>query len=138
MKRGPGIALLALALASCGSGDREREPAAAPAQQTAATTETATGARPVAFARCATCHQTAPGRNGVGPSLAGVYGAPAAHEPTYAYSRAMRESGLVWDEATLDAYLANPREVVPGTKMAFAGLRDPAERAAIIAYLKTL
>lgn len=136
MKRGPGIALLALTLASCGSGDRESEPAAAPAQQAAVRTDT--GARPVAFARCATCHQTEPGRNGVGPSLAGVYGAPAAHEPTYAYSRAMRESGLTWDEATLDAYLTNPRKVVPGTKMAFAGLRDPEERAAIIEYLKTL
>lgn len=136
MKRGPGIALLALALAGCGSGDREGEPTAAPAEQPVAQADA--GDRPVAFARCATCHQTEPGRNGVGPSLAGVYGAPAAHEPTYAYSRAMRESGLTWDEATLDAYIANPRQVVPGTKMAFAGLPDPAERAAIIAYLKTL
>ncbi len=136
MKRSPRIALLALMLASCGSGDRESESTAAPAQQAAAQTDA--GARPVAFARCATCHRTEPGRNGVGPSLAGVYGAPAAHEPTYAYSRAMRESGLTWDEATLDAYLADPREVVPGTKMAFAGVRDPEERAAIIEYLKTL
>lgn len=138
MKPGSGIALLALslALASCGSGDREGEPAAPSAEQAAA--ETAPGARPVAFARCATCHQTAPERNGVGPSLAGVYGAQAAHEPTYAYSKAMRASGLVWDDATLDAYLADPRALVPGTKMVFPGVRDPAERAAIIAYLETL
>lgn len=135
MKRGSGIALLALALAGCGSGNREDAPIAAPTSQAA---ETETGDRPVAFARCSTCHQTAPGANGIGPTLAGVYGAAAAHEPNYAYSRAMRASGLTWDEATLDAYLANPRKVVPGTKMAFAGLRDPAERAALIEYLKTL
>jgi len=136
LKSGSGIALLALSLAGCGSGERESE-AAAPSTEQAAE-EAAPGARPAAFARCATCHQTAPGRNGVGPSLAGVYGAPAAHEPTYAYSKAMRASGLVWDEATLDAYLADPRALVPGTKMVFPGVRDPAERAAIIAYLETL
>lgn len=138
MKRGSGIALVALslALAGCGSGEREGEAAAAPTDQVAV--EAAPGDRPVAFARCATCHQTAPERNGVGPSLAGVYGAPAAHEPTYAYSKAMRASGLVWDDAMLDAYLADPRGLVPGTKMVFPGVRDPAERAAIIEYLKTL
>ncbi len=134
MNQGSGIALLALslALAGCGSGNRDGEPADQIAVQAAP------GDRPAAFSRCATCHQIAPGRNGVGPSLAGVYGGPAAHEPTYAYSKAMRASGLVWDDATLDAYLANPRALVPGTKMVFPGVRDPAERAAIIAYLKTL
>lgn len=136
MERGSQIALLALALAGCGSGDREGGPAAGPTERPAA--QAGAGERPAAFARCAVCHQIEPGRNAVGPSLAGVYGAPAAHEPTYAYSRAMRESGLTWNEATLDAYLTDPRAVVPGTKMAFAGLSDPEERAAIIAYLKTL
>lgn len=135
MKQGSRIALLALSLALAGCGSDRDEGAASPAKQAA---EVAPGGRPVAFAKCATCHQIAPGRNGVGPSLAGVYGAPAAHEPTYAYSTAMRTSGLVWDEATLDAYLVDPRAVVPGTKMVFPGVRDPAERAAIIAYLKTL
>ncbi|WP_225425791.1 c-type cytochrome [Pelagerythrobacter rhizovicinus] len=134
MRRGMEVALLALVLTGCGSGDRAREQAAGSAEPSA----TKEAARPAAFARCATCHQTAPGRNGIGPSLAGVYGAPAAHEPTYAYSGAMRSSGLVWDEATLDAYLADPRNVVPGTKMVFPGVRDPAERTALIEYLKTL
>ncbi|MGV2497528.1 c-type cytochrome [Pelagerythrobacter aerophilus] len=134
MKRGMEVALLALVLAGCGPGDRTGEQTAGPAERSPAEVSM----RPAAFARCATCHQTAPERNGVGPSLAGVYGAPAAHEPTYAYSGAMRSSGLVWDEATLDAYLTDPRSVVPGTKMVFPGVRDPVERAALIEYLKTL
>ena len=130
--------LLTLALTACGQDDGGSEPATATRTQATAPAPEEPGMRPSAFARCATCHQTAPGRNGIGPSLAGVYGAPAAHEPTYAYSRAMRASGLAWDESTLDAYLANPRKVVPGTKMAFAGVRSAEERAAIIEYLKTL
>jgi len=84
------------------------------------------------------CHSTAPRKNGIGPSLAGIHGQPAAHEPSYAYSSAMRASGIVWDDAALDAYLTNPRAVVPGTKMAFGGIADPAERAKLIAFLETL
>ena len=98
----------------------------------------ALGSRPAAFVQCATCHSTDPGRNGVGPSLAGAFGAQAAHEPTYAYSDAMRGSGLTWDAATLDAYIADPRRLVPGTKMSFAGVRSPDDRAAIVAYLESL
>ena len=98
----------------------------------------ALGSRPAAFAQCATCHSTDPGRNGVGPSLAGTFGAQAAHEPTYAYSDAMRGSGLTWDAATLDGYIADPRRLVPGTKMSFAGVRSAEDRAAIVAYLKGL
>ena len=57
---------------------------------------------------------------------------------TFTYSEAMKGSGLTWDEATLDTYLTNPRGLVPGTKMAFAGIKDDAKRAEVIAYLKTL
>jgi cytochrome c len=58
--------------------------------------------------------------------------------PGFAYSAANRQSGLTWDPATLDRYLTSPRQVVPGTLMTFAGLHDPAQRAAVIAYLATL
>lgn len=92
---------------------------------------------PLAFVQCGTCHQTKPGRNGIGPSLAGVFGAKAGHVGDYAYSAAMRGSGLTWDEATLDTFLANPRAAVPGTKMSYAGLRDEGQRAEIIEFLKT-
>ena len=125
-KRMAPIAALML-LAACG----EERAAEAGATQ-------AIGSRPAAFAQCATCHSTDPGRNGVGPSLAGTFGAQAAHEPTYAYSDAMRGSGLTWDAATLDAYIADPRRLVPGTKMSFAGVRSAEDRAAIVAYLEGL
>ncbi|MGI4813806.1 MAG: c-type cytochrome [Janthinobacterium lividum] len=88
------------------------------------------------FARCATCHSVAPGGDGVGPSLAGILNRPAASEPGFRYSRALKNSGITWDAATLDAYLTNPQQRVPGNHMAFSGIADPAERAALIDYLR--
>ena len=96
------------------------------------------GAQPPEFAQCAICHKVEPGANALGPSLAGVFGAKAGHVGDFAYSGAMRSSGLVWDEATLHRYLETPARTVPGTKMAYAGLKDPARRQAVIDYLKTL
>ena len=92
--------------------------------------------RPRAFAKCSTCHTLVPGSNGIGPSLAGVYGRKAGYQPTFRYGAALAESGVVWDAATLDRYLANPKGMVPGTKMTFRGLDDPLARAEIIAYLQ--
>jgi cytochrome c len=90
-----------------------------------------------AFRKCMACHQVGPSaRNGVGPALNGSIGRPAGTHPGYTYSAAMRNSGLVWDERTLTRYLRAPREVVPGTRMAFAGLKDDQELANVIAYLK--
>ena len=109
----------------------EAAPAAAPAAP-------AVAARPVAFAQCASCHAVEPGKNGIGQSLAGVVGAKAGHDPKFAYSTQMRQSGLTWDEATLDRYLKDPRATVPGTKMAYVGLKDDAKRAELIAWLKTI
>ena len=67
-----------------------------------------------------------------------MFGAKAGHVGDFAYSDAMRDSGLTWDAANLDTYLTNPREIVPGTKMSFAGLKDAAKRKDLIEYLKTL
>ena len=90
-----------------------------------------------AFRKCMACHQVGPSaRNGVGPVLNGSFGRHAGTHPGYSYSAAMRNSGLVWDEQTLTRYLRAPREVVPGTRMAFAGLNDDQELADVIAYLK--
>ncbi len=90
-----------------------------------------------AFAMCKACHTIDKGgRNGIGPNLAGVVGRAAGSVPAYRYSTAMKESGLHWDEKTLEEYLAAPRKKVPGTKMAIS-VADPAKRAALIAYLKS-
>lgn len=90
------------------------------------------------FRRCQACHKVEDGKNGVGPHLAGLAGREVASVDGYKYSDAMVEwgSGKVWDDATLAAYLADPKGVVKGTKMAFAGLKKEAQIADVIAYLK--
>lgn len=90
------------------------------------------------FRKCKACHSTEAGKNKIGPSLHGVIGRKAGTEEGYKYSSAMANSGLVWNEETLDKYLEKPRDVVPGTKMTFAGLRKEQDRQDVIAYLETL
>lgn len=97
------------------------------------------GNPPPAYMLCATCHTTAKGGpNGLGPNLWGVFNARAAHEPGYRYSDQLRAAGIEWNDETLDRWLANPKAMVPGTKMFFGGVADPAKRRELIAYLKSL
>ncbi|MCK6554515.1 FAD-dependent oxidoreductase [Candidatus Binatia bacterium] len=89
-----------------------------------------------AFGPCAVCHPTdASGRSGAGPNLRGVVGRKAASDPSFAYSEALRARGATWTETELDAFLADPQAYAPGTTMSFAGLKDPAARAAVIRVL---
>lgn len=109
---------------------------AAPADPLAAA-DPAAGER--VWRSCRACHAIEPGRHGVGPSLHGIFGAPiAAQDWGRPYSLALRQmgaAGAAWDVARLSAYLENPRTFAPGTMMAFAGIRDPADRLNLIAWL---
>ena len=137
-----GIVAGTLALAACGGTPPEQPPAsdaASPAATVATATPTAAaGARPAAYAQCAACHAVEPGKHGIGPSLHGVYGTKAGEIAGFAFSERLKASGLTWDDATLDKWLEAPMKMVPGTKMSYAGLKDPAKRAELIAYMKTL
>ena len=87
---------------------------------------------------CGICHSPQPGRNLTGPSLFNVINRHSGQIADYRYSDANRQSGLTWNVATLDRYLTAPRELVPGTKMTFPGVKDAKQRADLIAYLATL
>lgn len=97
-------------------------------------------APPATFARCAVCHDAHKGgEDKLGPNLYGVFGTKAGkHRPGFNYSVALKNSGLVWNEANLDKWLTKPMEMVPGTTMSFPGLKDPAKRQELIGYLKSL
>jgi cytochrome c len=91
------------------------------------------------FKKCAACHAVGEGaKDRVGPSLNGIIGRTAGSEEGFKYSPAMvkaGEAGLVWNEETLDTYLADPKADIPGNKMAFPGLKKEEDRKAVIAYI---
>ena len=88
--------------------------------------------------QCGICHDVASGKNRIGPSLFGIVGRKAGSEAGFTYSDGNKNSGLTWDEATLDKYLADPRAAIPGTKMTYAGVKNEQQRKDLIAYLATL
>ena len=92
------------------------------------------------FKKCMACHTANDKTNKVGPHLVGIVGRPVASVEGYKYSESMTAHAAtvaVWDEAALNAYLENPKAIVPKSKMAFAGLKKEDERADLIAFLKT-
>jgi nitrite reductase (NO-forming) len=119
--------------------------AAAPAPQSTGQATNQSGSAPalsadaeagrLVYRKCQACHSLTTGKNGVGPSLGGIVGKKAGEVPGFNYSPAMKASGLTWDAATLDAYLADPQKKVPGNKMPFPGLKTGNERSSLIAYL---
>ncbi len=129
------IAVALLSLSACGkSGDQ-----AAPDETTATPTPVAAVALSgeAIFKRCAACHKVEAGApNGLGPNLHGVSGRAVASVAGFNYSTALKAKGGNWDDTSLDAFIASPAKSVPGTKMAFAGIGDAAERKALIEYLK--
>jgi len=88
------------------------------------------------FKKCAACHNADKGgANALGPNLWGVLGKPHGHVPGFAYTDALKSKPGVWDWNSLSEWLANPKKYAPGTKMTFAGLSNPEDRANVIAFL---
>ena len=87
--------------------------------------------------QCAACHST-DGSTRTGPTLKGIIGRKAGSTAEFHYSRAMKRAAIVWDAATLDAYLSHPQQEIPGNTMPFAGIADAKQRADLVAYLQTL
>lgn len=133
------VVALTLALAACGGGGQQET--AAPEGVASATADADPAASTAmagekSFAKCAACHKVQKGApQGVGPNLHGIVGKAVGSAEGYNYSVAMKTHGGVWDAATLDAYLENPRKAIPGTKMAFAGINNAEERKILIDYL---
>src|SRR5688572_17221443 len=114
-----------------GTGGEEAEPPIAALLQTADAS-----AGEAVFRKCAACHTVNQGgANGLGPNLWGTVGAPLGHVAGYAYSDALRSKGGTWTFEAMNEWLRSPRQFAPGTKMTFAGLSNPEERANLIAYL---
>ena len=106
-------------------------------------TTTALAADPAAGQRifqtqCGICHAVVAGQNRIGPTLFGVVGRKAGSVPNFHYTADHKKLDLTWDAANLDKYLTNPRAMVPDTSMVYAGLKDDAQRADLVAYLETL
>ena len=145
------VSIASLSLAACSGGEKKAEETAATEAAVPADATAPAAATPVAyasltgdpvagektFAQCKACHQAVEGKNGVGPSLAGIVGRTAGQVAGFSYSAANKNSGVVWKEETMFEYLEAPQKFMPGTKMAFAGLKKPQDRANVIAYLKT-
>lgn len=90
------------------------------------------------FKKCAACHNADKGGpNALGPNLWGTLGKPHGHVAGFAYSDALKKVPGVWDWETMSAWLANPRKYAPGTKMTFAGLSNPQDRANVMAFLNS-
>ncbi len=88
------------------------------------------------FKKCQVCHRVGPNaKNAVGPELNGILGEAAGVVPGYSFSDALKNSGITWDKANLQEWVQGPKDLVPGTKMTFAGLTNPQDAADVVAYL---
>jgi cytochrome c len=87
------------------------------------------------FNKCKTCHVVDEEENKIGPYLMGIFGRPAGSVEGFKYSDAMKNSGIVWEDDTIAAYLKEPKDYIPGNRMTFAGLRKDDEIADLLAYL---
>lgn len=140
--RGPGYALPEAAATTEADAGGEAAPVdAGPSLAVLLASADATAGQS-AIKRCVSCHQfSADGKNGTGPLLYGVVGRPEGSHEGFAYSAALEAhnaAGGIWTYENLNHFLTSPKTYAPGTKMTFAGVKDPVERANILAYLQTL
>ncbi len=117
--RAASAAALALPAASAGAADAEA------------------GGR-VFRTQCGACHTVEAGKNRVGPSLFGIVGRVSGQVEGFKYSAANKDAHITWTPEVLDKYLTAPKELVPGTTMAFVGIKNATQRADLVAYLETL
>lgn len=148
------VLMSAGALVACGNGTEPTDPgngaaSESPAETPAAITPTVDlSALPAPydtanydagrrlFRRCGSCHTiNEAGSHRVGPNLYGMFGSEAGSAENFNYSQVLRDADFVWTPEQLDAWLANPREFLPGNRMSFVGLRDAEERRNVIGYL---
>jgi cytochrome c2 len=127
------ILMAALLTAAHAAEDNAPEPAADTTPRSESVEPSLEGR--VVFLRCQSCHSLTPGRNGFGPSLAGLIGRRAGSVPKFNYSDAMRQSQVVWSVENLNTYLTNPQAAVPGNRMSFPGVSSPSDRANLIDFL---
>ena len=90
------------------------------------------------FKKCAACHSLQEGKNKIGPPLYNLLGRKAGSVEGYKYSKAMKNSDVVWDEESLDKFLIKPRKFIPKTKMSFRGIKKKSLRDALISFFKQL
>lgn len=131
---------LAFAMVSCGSKAEKKEESLIKRPKTEATQK-----KPIAklspgaktFIQCAACHNLKKGEpNKVGPNLHGIFGRKAASLEGFAYSEALKKSNIVWNEDHIRAWLEKPTDYVPGTIMAFIGIKNKQQQDVLIEYLK--
>ena len=130
-------------LTACG-GSEVSTPASTPAPkaQTAPIVQTASAATPMErgaklFKRCKACHTLdEDGKHKIGPNLWNIYGATAGKKEGFNYSKVMAASDIIWDDATLDAYIKKPSEFMKGNRMSFVGIKKVEDRAALLLYMK--
>ena len=88
------------------------------------------------FKKCVACHSLEEGKNKIGPPLNNLLGRKAGSVDGYKYSKAMKNSGVVWDEESLDKFITKPRKFIPKTKMSFRGIKKKSLRDDLISFLK--
>lgn len=89
------------------------------------------------FNKCKVCHELTAEKNKIGPHFVGIFGRKSGTVGGFKYSDAMKNAGITWDEKTIDAYIANPKQFIPGNKMALPPIKSEDDRADVIAYIKS-